>query len=174
MIYNKHIFLFFQTCSPLTLSKTVQPVSMAHQHLSWERKNNYITPTEVTVAGWGTLIEGGSTSRVLRAVKVQTMTVQDCQKPYPWVSEKQLCAGVFRRGGKDSCQGDSGGPLWWTDGNTKKAHLVGVVSNGRGCARPEFPGVYTRVSHYFSWILDTMAKSSPGKIERKFSSQNIL
>ena len=147
---------------------------MAHHHLPWERKNNYITPTSVTVAGWGTLVEGGSTSKVLRAVRVQTMTVQECKKPYPWVSEKQLCAGIYRRGGKDSCQGDSGGPLWWTDEETKKAYLVGVVSNGRGCARPEFPGVYTRVSHYFNWILDTMSRSSPPTFERRFLFQNIL
>jgi secreted trypsin-like serine protease len=49
-------------------------------------------------------------------------------------------------GGKDSCQGDSGGPIFV--GNTQ----VGIVSFGDGCARPEKPGVYARVSASYDWI----------------------
>lgn len=58
---------------------------------------------------------------------------------------------MYGQGGKDSCQGDSGGPLWMTDFKNT-AYLVGVVSNGQGCALPKYPGVYTRISHYINWI----------------------
>ena len=50
------------------------------------------------------------------------------------------------QGGADSCQGDSGGPL------NCNGKLAGIVSFGIGCGRPMYPGIYTKVEHYTSWI----------------------
>lgn len=65
-------------------------------------------------------------------------------------SQLQICAGK-EEGGCDACQGDSGGPLAVFDHNGYYVQ-IGVVSFGIGCAREEFPGVYTRLSYFETWL----------------------
>ena len=57
----------------------------------------------------------------------------------------------YARGEIDSCQGDSGSPILNQEGVQ-----VGAVSWGAGCARPESPGVYARVSAVLPWIHDQL------------------
>ncbi|PIO22822.1 hypothetical protein AB205_0095350, partial [Aquarana catesbeiana] len=91
----------------------------------------------------------------LQEVMVPLIDRNTCQKMYTNaggdinIQNDQICAG-YKEGGKDSCQGDSGGPLvckvqgvWYQ---------VGVVSSGIGCAKPNFPGIYTQVTSYQTWI----------------------
>ena len=64
------------------------------------------------------------------------------------------------KGGTDSCQGDSGGPL------ACNGDLAGIVSFGIGCGRPQYPGIYTRVAKYTTWIESLTNSTTPSSTER--------
>ena len=93
-------------------------------------------------AGWGTLWEQGASPETMHDVKLRTLAPGMC-KTLVDATAFEVCAGEPLFGGTDSCQGDSGGPLtgWGYD---KREYLVGVVSEGFGCARAFLPGLYTR------------------------------
>ncbi|XP_035776168.1 trypsin-1-like [Anopheles albimanus] len=104
-----------------------------------------------TVIGWGKL-GNGSLAHGLQKVVVPIISNAQCRKTSyrsSRITDNMLCAG-YPDGQKDACQGDSGGPLHVGDSNVRE--LVGIVSWGEGCARPNYPGVYTRVSRFLSWI----------------------
>jgi secreted trypsin-like serine protease len=139
---------------------TTEPLKRAWRDNRMKLNPNSTTPVKgewLTVMGYGAETEGGLGSDTLREVQVQYMPQSECEKAYGGsllAEEVQLCAGV-NGGGKDSCQGDSGGPIV-AGTNT----LVGVVSWGYGCARPEFPGVYSRVSGAVDWIRQKICELS--------------
>ncbi|CAJ1934769.1 unnamed protein product [Cylindrotheca closterium] len=119
-----------------------------------ELNEDDLVPTdgqEVTVLGLGLLEESGDTPEKVRYVEVEKTADEFCNDAYGGDIEDsiQFCAGVDG-GGKDACQGDSGGPLIVDFG---KRHVqVGVVSSGTGCASPDYPGIYARVSGEMDWI----------------------
>lgn len=124
----------------------------------------------VDIAGWGTTFSGAlAGSKVLREARVNLTSDADCAAAYPsFDAAVMMCAAAA---GRDSCQGDSGGPLFEPLSQTTTlaaarkhqnkhkrkrrppqpvpavpALQIGVVSFGVGCADPDFPGVYTRLS----------------------------
>ncbi|XP_035901880.1 trypsin-1-like [Anopheles stephensi] len=108
------------------------------------------------VTGWGATSENGAISTNLQEVTVPIMSNADCRKTGygpTRITDNMLCAG-FKEGKKDSCQGDSGGPLHVIKQNsTDNVHqIAGIVSWGEGCAKPNYPGVYTRVNRFGTWI----------------------
>ncbi|KAG7155245.1 Tryptase-like [Homarus americanus] len=111
-------------------------------------KNRLYVGERVTVSGWGTTSEGGSISPTLQEADLFVCHNSYCNQAYNGIIlNNMVCAAA---NGKDSCQGDSGGPLVYN--NNGIYELIGVVSFGIGCARPGYPGVYTRVTSHVDWI----------------------
>ncbi|KAF2887012.1 hypothetical protein ILUMI_19161 [Ignelater luminosus] len=102
------------------------------------------TGTVANVSGWGRLSADGESPTQLQIVQVPKVEDSECEKSYKksnnTITNRMVCFG-YTKGGKDACQEDSGGPL------VINGKLFGIVSWGRGCAAPEFPGVYAKVSH---------------------------
>ncbi|SES31392.1 Trypsin [Lentzea xinjiangensis] len=100
------------------------------------------TGPDGVVLGWGRTAENSPPALALRKTTVPILSDEECALKEPdFRPDAMLCAG---RGGRDACVGDSGGPL------VVRGRLAGVVSFGRGCARPDEPGVYTRLAHHRS------------------------
>ncbi|CAG9827550.1 unnamed protein product [Diabrotica balteata] len=84
----------------------------------------------------------------LLEVNINIIDWQTCKELISHVSkvtERMICAGNLN-GGLDTCQGDSGGPL------ELNGTLIGVVSWGDSCGKPNAPGAYTKVSDFVTWI----------------------
>ncbi|XP_047663469.1 complement factor I isoform X3 [Tachysurus fulvidraco] len=101
-----------------------------------------------TISGWGRNKEGGSANALMWA---NVSLIPNCRSYYKErFREGMMCAGDLE-GKVDSCQGDSGGPLVCEDA-TGVSYVWGIVSWGEKCGEAGFPGVYTKVAHYFEWI----------------------
>ncbi|MEU0878998.1 serine protease [Lentzea sp. NPDC005914] len=97
------------------------------------------------VYGWGRQAESDTNkSPLLHKASIPIMADEQCAGVYArYDAEAMFCAG-YPEGGIDSCIDDSGGPF------VVEGRLAGIVSWGIGCARPNTPGVYTRVTTYLS------------------------
>ncbi|XP_062888182.1 uncharacterized protein LOC134337256 isoform X4 [Mobula hypostoma] len=140
--------------SPVSFSRSIQPVCLPSP------VHNFPTGKNCSITGWGTLREGSDyLSIILQEARVPIFNMSECVKlnRYP-VTPRMLCAG-FSAGGVDSCKGDSGGPLVCEE-SPGKWFLAGIVSWGEGCARPNRPGVYTRVTAIRDWALHVMTQSN--------------
>lgn len=111
-------------------------------------------PLVATAAGFGYIKQNGwVVEKTLRKVNLPLVSQQECNRAYNGkITDQMICAGK-PQGGIDTCQGDSGGPLFLKRSQSQGgALLIGVVSWGEGCARPNKYGVYARVSSAIGWI----------------------
>lgn len=132
--------------------------------------------TVCLITGWGTT-QTSESNRILHGAEVPIVNQDVCTNAYRHtgsITPRMICAGLDQ-GGKDSCQGefdeilkwkiyhlifgiqflvhlgDSGGPMAvYSVFNTPI--LIGIVSWGYGCAKPNYPGVYSRISVAREWI----------------------
>ncbi|XP_051994636.1 polyserase-2-like [Xyrauchen texanus] len=136
-----------QLSSPVNFTAYIKPVCLAAEGSTF---NN---GSDMWVTGWGDISSSVSlpSPQNLQDVRVPVVGNRQCDCLYrnAQITDNMMCAGLLE-GGKDSCQGDSGGPMVIKQGSVWIQ--AGVVSWGYGCALPQYPGVYARVSNYQSWI----------------------
>ncbi len=130
---------------------TFPPIALNHGEIDVDDES-----VMTVAAGWGATRESSWTlPNLLQKVEVPLVSRETCNTSYPnKITDRMVCAG-YPEGGKDACQGDSGGPLI-AELNGQKI-LVGIVSWGQGCARPNKYGVYSNVAAVHDWIYNTMA-----------------
>ncbi|XP_038207761.1 trypsin, alkaline C-like [Zerene cesonia] len=106
--------------------------------------------TAVTVMGWGAIrFEGPKSNQLLKA-DLLIINQETCRRNYNTlaytITQNMQCAGNPNTGA-DFCEGDTGSPL------VHQNVLVGIASfRTPVCGRANYPGIYTRVSRYSSWI----------------------
>nr|XP_056713824.1 transmembrane protease serine 11C-like [Euleptes europaea] len=135
------------------ISPPVQFSAEVHRVCLPEATQVFSDNTSCFVTGWGALKDDGPSVDELRETKVKIIGNEVCNRREVYnhaISPGMLCAG-YLAGGSDACQGDSGGPLVTPD-SRDRMYLVGIVSWGDECAKPNKPGVYTRVTYYRDWI----------------------
>ncbi|KAF8787999.1 Proclotting enzyme like protein [Argiope bruennichi] len=135
-------------------SNSTSPVCLPYDSL----RNEDLSGKSSTVTGFGLTSVNGSYSDVLMEVSFDIQDQEMCRRTYASdlrITNEHLCAGTLD-GSKDSCQGDSGGPLV-TFGKRKRYYLIGIVSFGKKCALPGYPGVYTRVTEFLDWLTLNLA-----------------
>lgn len=138
---------------PANLSSHIQVIKLP------PRSETFPPGTPCWVTGWGDIHDDVSLPPPypLKQVKVPIVENSQCDAMYHMdistgdnvqiVKDSMMCAGAVK---KDSCQGDSGGPL--TCRMNRTWLQAGVVSWGEGCAHPNRPGIYTRVTSFLDWI----------------------
>jgi len=156
----------------------IQPVDRnTHPHIvPIELNPNDAYPSAgqtLRVIGMGSTATDGSTvSDPLLYVDVDTVGKAQCESDYGTgiFSDFMLCAAAP---GRDSCQGDSGGPIFDLSDPPKQ---VGVVSWGYGCADPNYPGVYARISGDYTWLQTNICEmtDSPNNLAMRQSATGIL
>ncbi|EDO44962.1 predicted protein, partial [Nematostella vectensis] len=147
--YNNDVALI-RLAKPAIRTRYVQPVCLADGTVSFP------PGTECWITGWGRLHSGGASPEILQQAKTKLLSYAECTKNGSYeaaaVSSTMLCAQVP---GIDTCQGDSGGPLVCENNN--KWTLVGVTSWGYGCAHPDYPGIYAKLTELKDWVFHHMA-----------------
>uniref|UniRef100_A0A8C7E897 trypsin n=1 Tax=Nothoprocta perdicaria TaxID=30464 RepID=A0A8C7E897_NOTPE len=136
---NNDIMLI-KLASAVTFSADVQPIALPSACAK--------VGTECLISGWGNTLSNGLFS--------YHGVIQNPQHPLHPLHKAQTFPGEILLLNQltllpSSLQGDSGGPVV-CDGT-----LQGIVSWGYGCAQKGYPGVYTKVCNFLSWIQETIA-----------------
>ncbi|XP_068605521.1 serine protease 33-like [Brachionichthys hirsutus] len=142
----------------VTFTDYIRPVCLA------ATGSEYLAGEECWITGWGNVNKDVPLPppQTLQEVTVPIVSNSDCNKVYGGaITNNMICAGPSG-GGRGSCSGDGGGPMVrkasskWVQGG-----VMSFIAKA-GCALPNVPGGYARVSQYESWIKKEVTTNQPG------------
>ncbi|CAH4031062.1 unnamed protein product [Pieris brassicae] len=156
IVHYMRAFLFnpsydsFSSDGDVAILRTLQTIQYGGRVALAGRNYVVADNSPVTLLGWGDIRYEGPRSENLLKADLITINQQKCKENYNLiamtVTENMQCAGTAE-GGADFCEGDVGAPLIHNN------VLIGVASwRTPVCGRANYPGVYTRVNRYISWI----------------------
>jgi trypsin len=123
----------------VTFNANFKPIALA------QPSDGDLAKQQGTITGWGRTQGGGAIPVTLQQATLTVLSNADCAKKW---STNQINAGhiCISAPSSGACQGDSGGPL------VVNGKLAGATSWGSSNCQPTSPSVYTRISHFLSWI----------------------
>jgi len=107
-----------------------------------------------SMQGWGCTVQGGPLQTYAQSVILPILGSTICAQVFGDIGPDRLCAG-YNLGNMGICKGDSGGPLACLNGDTWIQ--AGIASFASGDNSGNWPGGFTRVQSYLSWINSVIA-----------------
>jgi len=144
--------------SGIEFNSRVQPVALPTglDAAQWPPRG-----TAARISGWGATSFGAPASNVLRVGDLEVLggPADAACGSYggDFDTSVEICAGRSDAS-VDACQGDSGSPLVATVDGTPV--LAGITSVGFECARVGYPGIYTRVTTFLSWMQEYLPEAA--------------
>lgn len=140
----------------VTFTDTIQPICLP---LLGTFNTYNFTGYPADITGWGKTSFGGPKQTRLQNARVLILDQQVCREIYKGtegviIDHRVVCAGG--NNGMNTCEGDAGGPLAILNPLTASFYLYGVVTYGYKCGEAGHPGVYTRVSEYTDFIVESI------------------
>lgn len=137
--------------SRFVFNMIVQPASLGGEYINKD--------LNAMLTGWGQTSFPGSLSDELMGINMVTISNEECiaahssssEEGAPEILETNICAVSGQETG--ACMGDSGSAL------VANRQIVGLMSWGVPCAK-NLPDVFTRVSMYRDWIVETVVSNS--------------
>lgn len=137
-----------QTETAFVFNMIVQPANIGNEFIDEEMA--------ASLTGWGQTSYPGDLSDDLQGISMTTVSNEKCIAAHgsaegtPDILETNICAVAANDTG--ACMGDSGSPL------VAGRQIIGLVSWGVPCAK-NLPDVFTRVSMYRDWVVETVVSN---------------
>ena len=127
---NVFDFAILKLINPVLIDYRAVPVCLPPT--SWGKE--FLVGKKLTISGWGSISEAGSSSNVLQSTNVPGISNSECKNLYENripIIDQMICAGDVEKGGADACRGDGGGNvnIFVIHINPSNINLLSIVTS---------------------------------------------